>query len=65
MKAAIKGVGIDVAMISRYNKFVSSRLESRFVARVLHREESKTYYAIPLARNKAQFLASRYALVKV
>ena len=58
MKAMIRGVGIDLASISRFKQIISKTIERRFVNRVLHPEEVKRYLEMS-KETKPQYIASR------
>ncbi len=54
----IKGIGIDVADITRY---VFAREDYAFAQRFLHPEEFKRYCLISNPEGRANYLASRFA----
>jgi phosphopantetheine--protein transferase-like protein len=63
----IKGVGVDIAQISRFKKIIESKHCENFLRKVLHLKEIEEYRLLNEDK-KAIFLASRWsykeALVK-
>ncbi len=63
----IKGVGVDIAKISRFERIINL-YEKGFIRKVLHKNEIEEYNKITIIENKTKYLASRWsfkeALVK-
>ena len=64
----IKGVGIDIAKIPRFQKLINQKYFKNFINKALHRLEIEEMNNLKTEEQKAKFLASRWsykeALVK-
>jgi len=64
----IKGVGIDIAKIPRFQKLIKERYFKKFINKALHPVEIEEMNNLKTEEQKAKFLASRWsykeALVK-
>jgi holo-[acyl-carrier-protein] synthase len=60
----IWGIGTDICSIARIAR-VMSKYPTRFAAKVLHENERHALDNIKLTDKKAQFLAARYAFLRL
>jgi phosphopantetheine--protein transferase-like protein len=58
----IRGIGIDIAHISRFKKIIADKHEQNFMKKVLHKLEIDEYNKKQCIDLKANFIASRWSV---